>query len=113
LLVSEHRRGFPNIEAAVIGPFGTKYVAGPDRRIPTSECRPLEPNINNDPALMWAATLPPRPIDPPRWDQWTICGKPLFEECRAYLQLASDIRVGAQKICDAVHGAQHVSTPPT
>jgi hypothetical protein len=111
--VSEHRLGFPNVEARVVGPFGKEHIARPDRRIPSAEPRPLEPNINNDPALMWAATLPPRPIDPPRWDQWTICGKPLFDECRAYLQLASDIRGRAQVICDAVHGAQHVSAPPT
>jgi hypothetical protein len=110
---SEHRLGFPNVEARVVGPFGKEYIARPDRRIPTSECRPLEPNINNDPALMWAATLPPRPIDPPRWDQWTICGKPLFPECQTYLQLAHVIRDRAQVICDAVHGGKHLSKPPT
>ncbi len=110
--VSEHRLGFPNIEAKVVSPFGTEYVARPGVRIPTSECRPLEPNINNDPGKMWAATLPPRPIDPPRWDQWTICGRPLFPECQGYLQFASDIRGRAKVICDAVHRDQHVTAPP-
>jgi hypothetical protein len=110
--VSEHRRGFPNIEATVVGPFGTEYVARPDRRIPTSECRPLEPDIDGDSGKMWAATLPPRPIDPPRPDQWTVKGRPLFDECRAYLQLAQDIRVRAQVICDAEHAGRHLSAPP-
>jgi hypothetical protein len=110
--VSEHRLGFPNVEATVVGPFGTEYVARPDRPIPTAELRPLEPDINDDPGKMWAATLPPRPIDPPRWDQWTICGKPLFRECEAYLHLARDVRGRAQVICDAVHGGEHVSAPP-
>jgi hypothetical protein len=110
--VSEHRLGFPNVEGRVVGPFGQVHIAGPDRRIPTAEPRPLEANINNDPALQWAATLPPRPVRP-HWDQFTIAGKPLFPECRAYLQLASDLCGRAQKICDAVHGGQPLSTPPT
>jgi hypothetical protein len=105
----EHRRGFANVEGEVVGFFGTKHIARPDLRIPPSECRELGPN--EAPAL--AFLLRPRPIDPPRWDKWTICGKPLFEASRAYLQLASEIRGRAQVICDSVHSGKHLSTPPT
>jgi hypothetical protein len=110
--VTEHRLGFPNIEGKIDGPFGKVHTASPTSRIPTAECRPLEPNINNDPALQWAATLPPRPIQP-RWDQFTINGRPLFAECQAYLQLARDVRERAGKICDVVHGGKALSTPPS
>jgi hypothetical protein len=110
--VSEHRLGYPNIEAKVVGPSGTEHIARPGVRIPAAEPRPLEANIDDDPAKQWAATEPPRPINPPRPDQYTIDGKPLFPECEAYLQLARDIRVRAQVICDAEHGGKHLSTPP-
>jgi hypothetical protein len=109
---SEHRRGFADIEGRVVGPFGKVHIARPDIRIPTAEGRPLDARINDNPALQWAATLPPRTIRP-QWDQFTIGGKPLFDECRAYLQLASDLRGRAQNICDAVHGNQTLSMPPT
>jgi hypothetical protein len=109
--VSEHRLGYPNIEGKVPGPFGAVHTASPTNRIPTAESRPLEPNIGNDAALMWAATLPPHPVRP-RWDQFTINGKPLFDECRAYVQLASNLRARAGPICEAVHGSHSLSTPP-
>jgi hypothetical protein len=110
--VSGHRRGFADIEGRVVGPFGKVHIARRDhQRIPAAECQPLEPNINDSPALMWAATLPPRPVEP-KPEQFFIGGKPLFDECRAYLQLAQDIRARGQVICDAVHSRQHVSAPP-
>jgi hypothetical protein len=110
--VSQHRLGFADIKAEVIGQFGTKYTATPTTRIPTAEMRPLEPNINEDPALQWAATQPPRPIEPPRWDQWKIGEKPLFSECRAYLTLAEEVVQKARAIADRVHGTEHLEAPP-
>jgi hypothetical protein len=110
--ISEHRLGFPNIEGKVVGPFGTAHTASPTNRIPTAEIRPLEPNINNDPALMWAATLPPRPVRP-HWEQFTIGGKPLFKECRAYLTLAEQLVDQARCISQRVHGTDILTTPPS
>jgi hypothetical protein len=109
--VSGHRRGFADVEGRVVGPSGQVHIARRDKRIPVAEGLPLQPGINDDSGLMWAATLPPRPIEP-KPEQFFIGGKPLFDECRAYLQLAQDIRVIAQAICDAEHQGQHVSTPP-
>jgi hypothetical protein len=109
---SEHRRGFPDVEGKIIGPFGTVHIATPTQRVPDAESRPLEAgNINSNAALQWAAALPPRPIEPKR-DQFTIAGKPLFPECHAYLTLARDLRAKAQSICDEVHGNRPLSTPP-
>jgi hypothetical protein len=110
--VSEHRTGFPSIEGKVVGPFGTVHIASPAHRIPTAENRPLEADIGKDPALMWAATQPPRPIQP-RWDQFTIGGKPLFEECRAYLTLAQQLVSQARDIAQRVHGTNSLTTPPS
>ena len=62
--VTEHRLGYTNIEGKVVGAFGQVHTATPVNRIPDAESRPLEANINNDPALQWAATLPAQPIRP-------------------------------------------------
>ncbi len=37
--VSEHRLGFPNIEARVVGPFGKEYVARPPAGYPHPDLR--------------------------------------------------------------------------
>jgi hypothetical protein len=110
--VTEHRLGFPNIEGKVGGPFGQVHTATPINRIPDAESRPLEPDIGNDQALQWAATLPPRPVQP-RWDQFTINGKPLFPECQDYLTLAQQLVEKARAISQSVHGANHLTTPPS
>jgi hypothetical protein len=91
--VTVHRRGFPDARVEVPGPFGQMHTATPTTRIPTTESRPLEPNIGDDPALQWAATQPPRPIRTPPPDQFTVGPdrKPLFSECRAYLELAEQV----------------------
>jgi hypothetical protein len=41
--VAEHRRGFPEIEGRVIGPFGNVHIATPTECILDAESRPLEP----------------------------------------------------------------------
>jgi hypothetical protein len=110
--VSEHRLGFASIEGKVIGPFGKVHTATPFQQIPTAESRPLEADIGNDPALQWAATLPPRPVQP-RWDQFTIGGKPLFSECRDYLTLCQQLVEKARGISQRVHGAESLTSPPT
>jgi hypothetical protein len=73
---SERRLGFPNVEGQVIGPFGDVHTASPVKRVPTAESRRVG-NSDNDPALQWAATQPPLPVQP-RLDQFTIGGKLLF-----------------------------------
>ena len=110
--VTEHRLGYTNIEGKVVGPFGQVHTATPVNRILDAESRPLEPNIGNDPALQWAATLPTRPVQPQR-DQFTIGGKPLFPECEAYLGLAQQLADKARAISQSVHDAHHLSRPPS
>jgi hypothetical protein len=109
--VSEHRRGFPNVEGRVVGPFGKVHVASPVNRIPDAETRCFSPG--NAPDLpLWAATQSPQPIQP-RCDQFTIGGKPLFDECRSYLQLACNLRDEADNICQQVHGSNSLTIPPS
>jgi hypothetical protein len=107
---SEHRLGFPSVEGKVIGPFGEVHTASPVKGIPIAESRCFG-NPGNDPALQWAATQPPQPIQP-RWDQFTIGGKPLFPECKAYLELARELRDQAYAISQQVHGNRTLTRPP-
>jgi hypothetical protein len=70
--VTVHRLGFPDVKVEVRGPFGRMHTATPTTRISGAESRPLEPDIGNDPALQWAATLPPSPVRTPLPDQFTV-----------------------------------------
>jgi hypothetical protein len=109
--ISEHRLGFPSVEGKVIGPFGDVHAASPVKRVPTAESRRFG-DPGNDPALQWAATQPPQAIRP-KWDQFTIGGKPLFDECCAYLTTAQQIADRARGIAQRVHGSDTVTTPPS
>jgi hypothetical protein len=108
--ISEHRLGFSNVEGKVIGPFGEVHTASPAKRIPDAESRRFGPG--DDPALPWAATQSPQPVQP-KWDQFTIDGKPLFAECQAYLALAQQLVHQARVISERVHGTDSLTTPPS
>jgi hypothetical protein len=109
--VSDHRLGFASIEGHVVGPFGKIHIATPNNRIPIAESRDPEPNPGNDPALLWAGTLPPRPVES-KSGQFTIAGKPLFPECEQYLEQARSLRAQACQMSVSVHGAEPLTTPP-
>lgn len=100
--ISFHRTGYADVEVKIAGRFGIDYIGGPTKVVPISESRPLE-DIGNDAAKMFAATRPPSPVHP-HWSDFTIDGKALFEECRAYLMKASGLVSEAQEIARRVHG---------
>jgi hypothetical protein len=107
---SEHRLGYSGVEGKVIGPFGEVHAASPVKRVPTAESRRFDnPADEPDLPLGWLHT--PQPVQP-RWDQFTINGKPLFSECREYLQLARDLRDQAHTLGQQVHGSDTVTPPP-
>lgn len=112
--VSEHRLGIVEMEANVVGPFGAIHTATPTKRILDAECRPLEPNVANNPGAQWAATQPSQPIRP-KPEQFTItrAKKPLFPECEAYLALAEQLVARARALSGSVHGADHLTSPPS
>ncbi|MFZ0840906.1 MAG: hypothetical protein WAM77_25880, partial [Xanthobacteraceae bacterium] len=71
--VSLHRTGIPSVVVAHTGFFGVTYVGGPSNPIPLTETRPLP---EGDPHA-WVA----KPIQvTPSWKDFTIDGKPLFDE---------------------------------
>jgi hypothetical protein len=111
--ISEHRRGIVEMEANVVGPFGAVHRATPTNRILDAECRPLDPNINNDQGAQWAATQPSQPIRPTP-EQFTITSakKPLFPECEAYLALAEQVVAKARAISASEHGTKSLTMPP-
>ena len=55
----------------------------------------------------------PSPLRPPRQDQFTIAGKPLFSECHEYLLLAQQLVNKARTISESVHGDKTLSAPPS
>jgi hypothetical protein len=78
------------------------------KAVPNAESRPLE-NIGDDPAKMFAATQSAMPIEP-MWSDFTIDGKPLFDECRSYLDLANELVTHAREIAQRVHGNKPLTT---
>jgi hypothetical protein len=81
----------------VNGPFGVEHTASPVKSVPTAESRRFD-NPADEPGLPLAAAQPPQQV------------RPLFDECRDYLKLASDLRGQASNICQQVHGS-HTVTP--
>jgi hypothetical protein len=88
-----------------------QHIGSPVRPVPIAESPPPRDNPDNDPALQWAATQPPLPVQP-IWSGFTIDGKPLFAECRDYLALAERLVEQARSISQRVHGSNNVTPPP-
>jgi hypothetical protein len=111
--VSFHRTGYPTgVEVHIHGMFGLSYTGSPVERVPTAESRPRGPGDDpNDPAVMWASTLPPMAVRP-MWSDFQIDGKPLFPECGTYHQQVRDLVAQARAIDDRVHGAHVLTAPP-
>jgi hypothetical protein len=102
---SLHRIGVPGATVAHTGLFGVQYVGTAVAPIPASETRPLPPG---DPHPWLARPTPVRP----HWSDFTIDGKPLFDECHNYLKLANELVEHARRIANEVHGS-HSLTPPS
>jgi hypothetical protein len=108
--VSLHRSGIAPVEVKIVGRFGVSHIGTPIKRVADAESRPI--GAGTDPALQWAATLPPVPVEP-RWTDFTIDGRPLFPECRAYLEEAAKLVTQARAIAKSVHGTESLTPPPT
>jgi hypothetical protein len=111
--VSFHRTGYPTgVEVHILGMFGLSYTGNPVERVPIVESRPRGPGDDpNDPAVIWASTLPPVPVRP-TWTDFQIDGKPLFPECGTYLQQVHDLVAQARAIAKRVHGTDVLTPPP-
>ena len=109
--ISFHRQGCPNAEVAVVGRFnvlpltGTAVNPAPMYEAPFIGTR-------GDDADKFAGTMPPQ-AHRPSWPDFKIDGRPLFDECRAYLQSAEGLAADAEKISTNVHGASPLTTPPS
>jgi hypothetical protein len=106
--ITVHRQGYPDVVITIAGKLGV-YTGTPISRLPMAESEP--PVVRDTDALKWAATLPPDPIRVTPND-FTIRGKPLFEECRLYLTEAEKLVVKARAITVAVHSTDPISPPP-
>lgn len=102
--ISEHRQGYPPVTVTVNGRFGVTYTGGPAKGIPTIET----PEISKEfPWMNQSSEL--RPM----WPNFAIDGRPLFDECRNYLEAASTLINAARAISDAVHGTESLTPPLT
>jgi hypothetical protein len=106
--ISFHRTGYPAVEGKITGRYGV-YIGNPIKRLPSTETEPI---ITRDTAaLQWAATQPPPSIRVTGND-FTIGGKPLFAECRTYLEQAERLLSQARAIGTRVHGYDALTPPP-
>jgi hypothetical protein len=101
--IIEHRTGVAPVTATVAGRFGVTYSGGPTKPIPTSETREMPPEFG------WMQRY--LPVQP-KWSDFDIDGKPLFDACRDYLQRASDLISRARVLAESVHGSSNL-TPPS
>jgi len=107
--ITLHRTGVAPVEVNITGRFGVSHIGTPIKHVPTSESAHII--AGDDPALQWAATLPPDPLQP-TWTDFNIDGKPLFPECQAYLQEARNLVAQARSISQNIHG-NNTLTPPS
>ncbi len=107
--ISLHRTGVAPVEVNITGRFGVSHVGTPVRRVATSESRPIA--ADDDPALQWATALAPISLQP-TWTDFSIDGRPLFPECRAYLDEARKLLTQARGISQQVHGNDSLTLPP-
>jgi hypothetical protein len=106
--ISFHRTGFPSVEVAITGRFGVVHTGSPVKRVPNAESRN---NTGDHPdALLWAATQAPNAVRPV-WSDFTIDGKPLYDECQDYLALAEQLVVQARAIAQRIHGTDSLTAP--
>ena len=101
---SVHRTGFSPAEVAIIGRFGMTYSGGPAKPVPTAETRQISDELAN---LDTPVEVQPMGTD------FTIDGRPLFAECRAYLDAAHKLIADARIIAATVHGAASLTPPPS
>jgi hypothetical protein len=114
--ITLHRTGVPPVEVHVIGRWGA-YTGGPLTVLPQSELHHVI--AGNDPALQWAATEPPQPVQPRSVDFSLLIPTgssasrvDLFPECRRFLDAARKLVTDAQQIAYAIHGSQPLTPPP-
>lgn len=105
---SFHREGYPDAEVRITSWFGVEHIGSPTKAVPTSEIRTLPTDA--DPALQVAAAGRPMPIEP-HWSDFTIDGKPLFDECKSYLDEVTTLHTKAQEIAQRVHGNKPLTAP--
>jgi hypothetical protein len=108
--ISFHRAGFPAlVQVTHTGLFGVTYIGGPAKGIPIAATRPsAEAIAQGMPVGVFQQSVPVWPL----WSDFTIDGKPLFDECRSYLELAGQLVEQARRITQRVHGDADL-TPPS
>jgi hypothetical protein len=108
--ISLHRTGVAPVEVNITGRFGVSHIGTPIKHVPTVESARII--AGDDPALQWAATLPPVPVQPV-WTDFKIDGKPLLAECQSYLQDARKLVAHARNIVQQIHGNDALTPPPS
>ena len=104
--ISLHRTGYSSVEVKITGRFGVVYEGSAVDDVPIAE----SPQFVGD-APPWANTQSPTAIRPQPSD-FTIDGRPLFDECLAYLAQAEGLVIEARAIALRVHGTNSL-TPPS
>lgn len=101
--ISFHRTGYASVEVVIKGRFGVDHIGSPVIGVAISESRPGDPVLP-----LPQRSLPVRPM----WTDFTIDGKPLFDECQAYLTLAQQLVDQARTISLRIHGKDSLTRQP-
>ena len=63
-----------------------------------------------DPNVPWPALIRPTAVEP-KWSDFQIDGRPLYEEVAAYFEATGKLLSEAHKIAEEVHGSNTLSEP--
>lgn len=102
--ISEHRTGFPPVTVRISGRFGITYIGDPVTRLPVSKSPTGDAGS--------AGFLPSAVAIRPRWTDFSIDGRPLFDECRSYVEQAQALIDRAYALAEEEHGDHQLTPPP-
>jgi len=99
--ISVHRAGAAPAKVTITGLFGVTYTGGPTELAPISETRQMPADL--------ASMARPAPVLP-KWTDFTIDGRSLFDECHAYLAAANNAIQEGKPIAIDVHAGAPLYT---
>ena len=105
--VTFHRTGVSGVKVTIVGRFGI-YTGSATEPVPQAESMPIPSDA--DPNVPWPALIRPTALEP-KWSDFQIDGRPLYEEVTAYFEATGKLVSKAHKVAEGVHGTNTLSEP--
>ena len=106
--VTFHHTGVSGVKVTIVGRFGI-YTGSATEPVPQAESMPIPSDA--DPNFPWPALIRPTALEP-KWSDFQIDGRPLYEEVAAYFEATGKLLSEAHNIAEGVHGSNTLSEPP-